>query len=63
MSRAMNENELKPCPFCGNKNPMIMDERRVGMGFQVVCRGCAAKVGGEKTERGAVKSWNRRTEQ
>lgn len=52
--------KLKPCPFCGHKKPMIYDERKIGKGFEVTCRMCAAKVGGNKTEKEAIEAWNKR---
>lgn len=54
--------KLKPCPFCGHTKPMLYDERKIGKGFEVTCRMCAAKVGGNKTEKEAIEAWNKRTE-
>ena len=62
--------ELKPCPFCGNKNPSL--ERQawnvptddggdlwVDM-WRVVCIQCAASSCSYKTADLAIEAWNRR---
>ena len=51
--------ELKPCPFCGNKGRHVWNEGdRVD---QVYCVACNAEVAGRPWRGGAVASWNKRT--
>lgn len=53
----MNENELKPCPFCGGK-AKLMD---MGFPHWVYCENCGAKVHGRTFyEEDSVEAWNRR---
>lgn len=62
--------ELKPCPFCGNKNIKIFSEfdlcEREEKGGQLtaICPyndgGCGASGSYEETKEEATKSWNRR---
>lgn len=55
---------LKPCPFCGHDNPMILDrvwdwdEPAV---YWVECRRCDAKTAEEDNERDARANWNKRS--
>lgn len=54
----MNENKLKPCPFCGGK-PVIyksMLDRTV----LVMCSECGATLPSGFSEKTAIKAWNRR---
>ena len=63
-------NELKPCPFCGNK-ANIYERHDSGLlslrpfyplpiiGYIVRCSKCNAKMNG-KRERTLIQAWNRR---
>lgn len=56
----MNENELKPCPFCGA--PAEMKETS-GHDYFVKCTGCGARTRNhQENQNGAVERWNRRKE-
>lgn len=61
--------ELKPCPFCGQKKYLCViaegykDDRQ----YQVVCDasgdgGCGASCGWQDTMKDANEAWNRRDE-
>lgn len=63
--------KLKPCPFCGNKNPSLDKQGWnvptddggylwVDM-FRVVCVQCVASSFSYCTEDMAIEAWNRRT--
>lgn len=63
--------KLKPCPFCGNKNPSLEREgwnipvegdgyQWVDM-FKVVCVQCVAQTFSYRAEELAIEAWNRRT--
>lgn len=64
--------ELKPCPFCGNKNiSVITDSAEYSLGltdsayFNVVCSmnscGCGASSGWYSNREETIEAWNRRT--
>lgn len=59
-----NELNLKPCPFCGEKNTRI---RRWEVGgttrhyeYSVICMHCGAEGPSDLNESGAVEMWNMR---
>lgn len=53
-------NELKPCPFCGDKAIII---KSLG-DYAVRCRdGCGARQAWFDSEGKAVEAWNRRVKQ
>lgn len=58
---------LKPCPFCGNKKPKV-DASHFGLNTQyvVACSvyggGCGASTTLFKNKEDAIKAWNRRIE-
>ena len=62
----MKHEQIKPCPFCGNKNPSVEDSSLLlnRKGFTVICMaegGCCASSAECSTEAEAVESWNLRT--
>ena len=68
----MKETELKPCPFCGNKNINVVDatfalglyDTDCEVSFNVMCSvsssGCGASTGWWDSREGAIEAWNRR---
>jgi len=64
--------ELKPCPFCGRVDKLIIDEVHQRMDdivirqYRVCCSaagdntGCGASCGYQLTEEEAIERWNRR---
>ena len=51
------ESELLPCPFCGGTDVDVMFACNI---VYVGCRDCNAEGGKWRTEKTAVKHWNRR---
>ena len=57
----MNKTELKPCPFCGNIEPLVVVDDETEMLFGVCCFKCEAAIKAVFAERKeAVDAWNRR---
>ena len=66
------QTELKPCPFCGRVDKLIIDEVHQQRGdfvfrqYRVCCSaagdntGCGASCGYQMTEEEAIERWNRR---
>jgi Lar family restriction alleviation protein len=53
--------ELLPCPFCGNKDAiMLMNDSRRGT-WWVLCDNCGARGNETDRESRAVEGWNSRT--
>lgn len=59
--------QLKPCPFCGDKHPLLSKYRNsdpvgtlIGYVWRVECESCGANtcLGIERTEEQAVSTWN-----
>lgn len=48
---------LKPCPFCGAGNPMVVGEAT----YAVQCAKCHAKTERTRSYEEAAELWNRRT--
>ncbi len=60
----MPEIKLKPCPFCGNTNPIIQ-RRYVAQSksiYAVQCRKCYARMVFLDRKYKAIEAWNRRIE-
>ncbi len=55
--------KLKPCPFCGGKAEMLIDEYSVSRKeYLVACTECDGMVERwRETKEEAVEQWNRRT--
>ena len=51
-----NNEELKPCPFCGGEAVV----HTLGTGYIVECLECAVSTACENTKAEAVAAWNRR---
>lgn len=50
--------ELKPCPFCGDKKPVIYQS---GGYWKIKCvNGCSLAISGYNSKQGASDAWNRR---
>lgn len=57
--------ELKPCPFCGDENPIVKTEMVSELGFsytKVQCWACGASISAYSQEERAIMEWNRRYE-
>lgn len=53
--------ELKPCPFCGNQKPMLLDNTPSSCCY-VECRECSVRTNEYTTKARASIVWNRRWE-
>jgi len=53
-------NELKPCPFCGDKKPMLLDNHP-GNYSSVECRTCYVETADYPTIEEAIVNWNSRS--
>ena len=51
---------LRPCPFCGDKNPQLDSVAQYGkvVRYQVFCPGCGAVGPHDNVEESAVDLWN-----
>lgn len=57
------QQQLKPCPFCGNENPQVVVDDKTETLFGVCCFKCAAHIDAVFEERDAAESaLNRRAE-
>jgi len=55
------ENELKPCPFCGNIDPLVVMDDETETLFGICCFKCEAAIKAVFVERkDAEDAWNRR---
>ena len=59
----MEENKLKPCPFCGKEDirAKIVNHDGYDVGI-VFCINCGAQIRAFNSEAEAVKWWNRRAD-
>jgi len=55
----MSESKLKPCPFCGDKNPFI-EPKSKSLTYRVYCDNCTAQSAWRFSKKGAIAAWNRR---
>lgn len=56
---------LKPCPFCGNTNPVIQKRRYVWQSkaiYTVQCNKCYARMVSLDSIYMAINAWNRRVD-
>jgi Lar family restriction alleviation protein len=53
--------DLKPCPFCGGKAQFMASVIATG-DYYVTCTNCDATTAYARTQAGAVRAWNRRTD-
>ena len=54
--------DLKPCPFCGGKAILGIDENDRKRPYFVYCDKCNNSTAFYKSKRKAVEAWNRRVE-
>lgn len=61
----MKNPELLPCPFCGNKEPELIDITTIeplgGVVWRVGCNKCGSYNNLSKDKERAVAQWNMRT--
>lgn len=60
-----DEQELKPCPFCGHKEPLFYQYKAtVGLRWAIMCGACCAIVdpGYAQDKSTVAVDWNRRRE-
>ena len=55
----MADEDLKSCPFCGNKILIVVPDE-FKLGAQVVCLDCCAKGPSYTLNHEAIKKWNTR---
>jgi Lar family restriction alleviation protein len=59
----MAANELKPCPFCGDKELQVHNFDTIdGKRYEVWCWQCGARGTVTSSEEAAIKRWNRRAD-
>ena len=61
--------ELKPCPFCGQKKTVVLNQEEDGVQkgmYQVICNclkgGCGSSSGYWYFDEEAIEAWNRGSE-
>ena len=57
--KAVDETELKPCPFCGSDDLHFSDSRGGDEGY-ITCWNCDARGPDSATEKRASSEWNNR---
>jgi Lar family restriction alleviation protein len=56
-------NELKPCPFCGEDNPIMqVDKEEYSLTYCVQCWHCDCRTDDYPNEEEAIERWNRRAD-
>ena len=55
-------NKLKPCPFCGSDNVLVIKSDILNPSWYVRCKDCKVMSTFYKTREKAVDHWNRRVE-
>ena len=53
------EHNLRPCPYCGGKAEIIIEDEYQN-DFSVQCKGCYARIGWSARKDKAIAAWNRR---
>lgn len=56
-----DEEELKPCPFCGAEARIVDLDDDQYMYYQVCCTKCKCKMDAHIGKHNAIAAWNRRT--
>ena len=58
------QSTLRKCPFCGNKNLIIIDNDEAYPNYSVCCDylkgGCGSTSGFRETKEEAIELWNKR---
>lgn len=57
------EIELKPCPFCGRRDSVMIEEHNYGngdFGFFVICEWCGSRSGICPSINDSMEAWNTR---
>lgn len=60
MSRILKSDELKPCPFCGNKVVWVFQDDCKPPIFDANCDDCGATGAPTDTKKQAILAWNMR---
>jgi len=55
----VNLEQLKPCPFCGCKKPMVLDNTGWNDTY-IECRTCGVSTSEYKNRKEAIVNWNSR---
>ena len=54
----MSEAKLLPCPFCGERVELYVDERNAFLSHRVMCDACGASGPPQENQTVAETSWN-----
>ena len=54
------EDMLKPCPFCGEPEEIVLADGSSKDTYQVICRSCGARAGEGTSMAIAAENWERR---
>ena len=55
----MNNEKLKPCPFCGGE-AKVLGTKYEGGDYYIVCERCRVRVGSYSNPVEAIEAWNKR---